>query len=165
MAAELLGRLAEAFGGTIIEMFIIKEITALSRDPQFNVRKAAALALPAFIPELDPFKAEELLIPLVMNLASDPIWSVRKAFHPNPNPGPKSEPMERRSPRSSPSSRKPCPQRPGIANSSTSVRQGSRMSPGQNPNPIPSHVVNPIGPLEVGQEGDLPSLWTLCGHA
>jgi len=80
MACELFEQVAPVLGRKLIETFVIKEYQNLSQDPQFKVRKALALSINALAIELGPGKAEDHVLPIVMGLASDSIWSVRKGI-------------------------------------------------------------------------------------
>ena len=69
-AAVLLNELAPTLGPELCEQFVLTEICYLAEDPEFRVRKAAALNMDAICRTVGPNKAVDRLLPAFLELTN-----------------------------------------------------------------------------------------------
>ncbi|CAD2222283.1 serine/threonine-protein phosphatase 4 regulatory subunit 1 [Angomonas deanei] len=79
VAAELFNHLAKFFGPECCSTDVIRELTLLSSDSSFSVRKAVGSNLGAVCRVVDTPEAQKSLIELYLTLCRDDIWGVRKS--------------------------------------------------------------------------------------
>lgn len=77
-ALELFKGLAPLLGEKLVLTFGLDQFLKLSRDPMFKVRKATGSAIGAIAGEIHATAVEERVLPIVLELSTDKIWSVRK---------------------------------------------------------------------------------------
>lgn len=78
-AGELLSGTSNCLSQDMVETFTVEQLTKLSSDPMFRVRKAAAIALGTVCGKVSQEVATSALLPVFVRLTSDEIWGVRKA--------------------------------------------------------------------------------------
>ncbi|KAJ9469211.1 Serine/threonine-protein phosphatase 2A 65 kDa regulatory subunit A alpha isoform [Diplonema papillatum] len=79
VAAQLFNELAPRFGEQRCIQTVIQEVTLISADTSFSVRKHVASSLGKLMTVIGPQNSVERLLPVYLKLCEDDIWGVRKA--------------------------------------------------------------------------------------
>ena len=78
-ACRVAGALAQPLGSLLCDEHLVQLVIQASTDSSFRVRKASAVALVEMASHCSSAAATERILPALLALSADPVWTVRKA--------------------------------------------------------------------------------------